>query len=70
MERKIGMGWRMTAGFSFSTNKDNISNEFQNENNEKQIVTNPGLFAFKNFDVMTYGSYVNGKSSWKKSLKD
>ncbi len=68
-KEKIGMGWRMTAGFSFSTNKDNISNEFQNENNEKQIVTNPGLFAFKNFDVMTYGSYVNGKIVIEKKLK-
>lgn len=64
---KIAKGWKMTAGFSYSTNKDKINNEFENENNQKQSLTNP-LFAYKNFDVVTHGHYVNGKLVIEKKL--
>jgi vitamin B12 transporter len=67
-KEKIGMGWKMTAGFSFSTNKDNISNEFQNESNQKQVVSNPILFYYKNFELVTHGRYVNGKLVIEKKL--
>src|SRR4030095_14724027 len=45
---KLGNGLKMVSGFSYSTNKDDISNEFQNENNQKQIINNPSsLFSYK-----------------------
>ncbi|MDQ6756814.1 MAG: TonB-dependent receptor [Bacteroidota bacterium] len=68
-KEKIGEGWKMITGFSYSTNKDNINNELENENNQKQVITNPVLFSYKNFDVITNGNYVNGKVVIEKKLK-
>jgi hypothetical protein len=65
---KIGEGWKMTTGVSFSTNKDDIQNEFQNESNQKQTLTIPILFAYKNFDVATQGNYANAKVVIEKKL--
>ena len=68
-KEKIGIGWKMTAGFSYSTNKDNINNELENESNQKQIITTPVLFSYKNFELVTHGNYVNGKLVIEKKLK-
>jgi hypothetical protein len=57
---RIGNGLKMTTGFSYSTNKDDISNEFQNENNQKQTI-NTWPFFFKNFYVVCHGRYVKSK---------
>ena len=67
-KEKLGTGWKLTAGFSYSTNKDEISNELQNGNNQKQTITNPLLFAYKNFDVTTHGNYANAKVVIEKRL--
>ena len=66
---KIGNNLKMTTGFSYSTNRDDISSELQNQNNEKQIVTDPPPLAFKNFDLITHGNYVNAKIVIEKRLK-
>ncbi|MDB5222169.1 MAG: TonB-dependent receptor [Chitinophagaceae bacterium] len=65
---KIGNGLKMTTGISYSTNKDDIHSEFQNENNQKQTLTTPILFAYKNFDVATHGNYANAKVVIEKRL--
>lgn len=67
-KEKIGDGWKFTAGFSYSSNKDNITGEFQNQNNQKQSSTDP-LFAYKNFGLETHGHYVNGKLVFEKETK-
>jgi len=66
---KIGKGLKLTTGFSYSTNKDDIANEFQNTDNEKQNIINPGFYAFKNFKVVTRGEYMNAKVVIEKKLK-
>ncbi|MEJ7671848.1 MAG: hypothetical protein WKF59_03870 [Chitinophagaceae bacterium] len=66
---KIGNGLKLTTGFSYSTNKDDIENEFQNENNQKQTISDPGFYAFKNFNVVTRGNYINAKVVIEKKLK-
>lgn len=66
---KIGNKLKLTTGFSYSTNKDAISNEFENQNNQKQSIINPVFFAFKNFNVVTHGNYVNAKVVIEKKLK-
>ena len=66
---KIGNNLKMTTGFSYSTNRDDISSELQNQNNEKQIITDPALIAFKNFGVITHGNYMNAKIVIEKRLK-
>ena len=65
---KLGNGIKMISGFSYSTNKDDISNEFQNENNQKLNLSSPQLFAFKNFGLITHGHYVNAKVVIEKKL--
>ncbi len=65
---KIGNGLKLTTGISYSTNKDEINNEFQNENNQKQTLTTPILVAYKNFNVKTHGNYVNAKVVFEKKL--
>ncbi|HEV8080973.1 MAG TPA: TonB-dependent receptor [Chitinophagaceae bacterium] len=66
---KIGNKLKLTTGFSYSTNKDDISNEFENQNNQKQSIINPIFFAFKNFGVVTHGNYVNAKVVIERKLK-
>ncbi|MEJ7821563.1 MAG: TonB-dependent receptor, partial [Chitinophagaceae bacterium] len=66
---KIGNGLKLTTGFSYSTNKDDIDNEFQNENNQKQTISDPGFYAFKNFNVVNRGNYINAKVVIEKKLK-
>ena len=68
-KEKIGNGLKLIAGVSYSTNKDEISNEFQNENNQKQSINNSPLFAYKNFNVVTHGNYANAKVVIEKRLK-
>ncbi|MEO6330585.1 MAG: TonB-dependent receptor [Ginsengibacter sp.] len=65
---KLGNGVKMTSGFSYSTNKDDISSEFQNENNQKLNLSSPQLFAFKNFGLTTHGHYANAKVVIEKKL--
>jgi vitamin B12 transporter len=66
---KIGNGLKLTLGLSYSTNKDDITNEFQNANNQKQAITTPILFSYKNFTVVTHGNYANAKVVVEKRLK-
>ena len=65
---KIGKGLKMLTGFSYSTNRDNISSEFQNADDVKQDVSSNPYFAFKNFQVTTHGHYANGKVVIEKKL--
>jgi hypothetical protein len=67
-KEKLGDGLKMIAGLSFSTNKDDIKNEFQNQDNQKQLITDSTLFAFKNISLVTHGRYVNGKIVIEKKL--
>jgi hypothetical protein len=52
----------MISGVSYSTNKDDITSEFQNESDQKQVINDPAsLFSYKNFGVLTHGNYANAK---------
>ncbi len=66
---KIGNGLKLISGFSYSTNKDDITGEFENANNQKQILPAQPLFAFKNFGLVTHGEYINAKVVIEKRLK-
>jgi vitamin B12 transporter len=68
-KEKIAADWKIIIGASFSTNKDDIHSELQDENNQRQTITTPGIYAFKNFDVATHGTYANGKVVLERRLK-
>jgi vitamin B12 transporter len=64
----FGMGWKITTGISFSTNKDDINNELQNANNQKQVITNPSFYAFKNFKLNNRAQYAQARFVFDKKL--
>lgn len=65
----IGKGWKINTGISFSTNKDNISNELQDGNSQKQVILNPSFFAYKNFSLDNYAKYAQARIVLEKKLK-
>ncbi len=64
----LGKGWKVNMGTSYSTNRDNISNEFQDENDKKQVIPGDPLYAYKNFDILNKGKYANAKVVFEKRL--
>lgn len=66
----IGKGWKLNAGTSYSTNKNNINNELQNADNQKQEINDNPLYAYKNFNLINKGQYINAKVVFEKKLKN
>lgn len=64
----VGMGWKLTTGISYSTNKDDITNELQDANNQKQIITNPSFYSFKNFTLNNRAQYAQIRFVAEKKL--
>ncbi|HMC98988.1 MAG TPA: TonB-dependent receptor, partial [Ferruginibacter sp.] len=65
----LNNGWKINSGISFSTNKDDISNELQDANNQKQVITNPSFYAYKNFSLNNKASYAQARVVFEKKLK-
>ncbi|MBL0356165.1 MAG: TonB-dependent receptor [Chitinophagaceae bacterium] len=66
---RIGKGWRINTGISFSTNKDDIGNEMQDANNNKVLINTPEFYAFKNFALTTRGTYAQARLVLEKKFK-
>ncbi|MBL7702372.1 MAG: TonB-dependent receptor [Ferruginibacter sp.] len=64
----FGTGWKITTGISYSTNKDDINNELQDANNQKQTITNPSFYAFKNFKLNNKAQYAQARVVLDKKL--
>lgn len=64
----FGMGWKLTTGISFSTNKDDINNELQDADNQKQTITTPSFYAFKNFKLKNNAQYAQARFVLEKKL--
>lgn len=61
-------GWKLTAGLSYSNNKDDIANELQDGNNQKVTITNPSFYAFKNFNLANRANYAQARAVLEKKL--
>ncbi|HUZ59754.1 MAG TPA: TonB-dependent receptor [Hanamia sp.] len=66
----IGKGWKVNVGSSYSTNKNNINDELQNADNQKQEINDNPLYAYKNFNLINKGQYINAKVVFEKKLKN
>ena len=64
----LGNGWKINTGISYSTNKDDIVNELQDAGNQKQVITNPAFYAFKNFKVNNRAQYAQARLVLEKKL--
>src|SRR6185437_13011014 len=65
----LGNGWKINVGTSYSTNKDNITMELQDADNRKQEIDDDPLYAYKNFNLINKGQYINAKVVFEKKLK-
>lgn len=68
-KQKLGSGFRVTASASFSTNRDDITNELQDASNAKQQIFFPAGYAAKNFGVATSAIYSQARVVIDKKLK-
>jgi len=64
----LGNGWRINTGISYSTNKDDILNELEDANNQKQVITNPSFYAFKNFTLNNRAQYAQARVVVEKKM--
>lgn len=69
LRERLGKGWTLNLSSSYSNNKDDIANELQDANNQKQIITSPIFYAFKNFALNNRGQYAQGRVVVEKRLK-
>lgn len=66
---RLGRGWRINTGLSFSTNKDEIVNELQDAANQKLNISAPGLYTFKNFALLNKANYAQARFVLEKKIK-
>lgn len=66
---RIGKGWRINTGISFSTNKDDIKNELQDAANQKVNIPNQPLYLFKNFSLINFARYAQARIVLEKKIK-
>ena len=66
---KIGNGWKINTGISFSTNKDDIQNEIQDAADKKVTISTPVFYSFKNFTLLNTSKYAQGRVVLEKKLK-
>lgn len=68
-KQNLHHGWKMYSALSFSTNKDDIMNELQDENNTKQVFTSPSGYVFKNFTLANRDQYAQARIVFDKRMK-
>jgi len=62
-------GWKTFVAFSASTNKDNINNELRDQASQKQVITDPIGYAFKNFRLKSTGLYAQARAVIEKRIQ-
>ncbi|MEO6548721.1 MAG: TonB-dependent receptor [Ferruginibacter sp.] len=66
---RIGNGWKINTGLSFSTNKDDITNDLQDAGNQKVTVSSPSFYSFKNFLLVNNATYAQARVVLEKRIK-
>jgi hypothetical protein len=66
-KERIGNGWKLNVGVSYSTNTDKINNELQNQSNQKQTIAYTP-YDSKNFRLNGQGSLSQIKAVLEKKL--
>lgn len=66
--QKLGDGWMFNLGLSYSNNRDQISMELQDDQNQQKIIPSDSLLANKNFDLDARGHFLNSKLVFEKRI--
>ena len=69
LRENIGSGWKLQAGLSFGTNKDEPTNELQDAGKQKQVIVSPIGYAFKNFSLLSQSYNAQARLVLEKKLK-
>ena len=67
-KERLGKGWRLQAGLSYSTNKDALINELQNKTKTREVVSSPTFYLFKNNKINTNNRYLQNRLVMEKKL--
>jgi len=65
---KLGSGWKIRVGASYSNNRDNIKSDLENDSREKLPVLNNPVYDFKTFHLTNNENYVNARWTLEKNL--
>lgn len=68
LRQPLGNGWKLNTALSFSTNRDDIKGELQDEKNTKQEIFSPIGYAFKNFSLINNAKYAQARVVFDKKL--
>jgi hypothetical protein len=68
LKENIGKGWKLLSGASFSTNKDDLSNELQDKNSNRQVIMHPISYALKNYKLLSKAWYSQARLLLEKKL--
>ena len=68
LRQPLGNGWKLNTALSFSTNRDDIKGELQDEKNIKQEIFSPVGYAFKNFSLINNAKYAQARVVFDKKL--
>ena len=68
-KENMGNGWKIFSGISYSTNKDDITNEVQDANNQKKVITNPSFYSYKNFTLNNKANYAQVRVVLEKKIR-
>ncbi|MCO6498721.1 MAG: TonB-dependent receptor [Chitinophagaceae bacterium] len=67
-KQKLGKGWKMQLGGSYSTNRDKIGGQLLDEHNQDIVATGNPLYDYKTFHLNNKGYYANGRWVLEKNL--
>ena len=67
-KENLGKGWRMNLGLGYSTNKDNISQQLQDQDNDRQFFPNKPWLNNKNFFIKSRQELSQIKTVFEKKL--
>ena len=68
LRQPLSNGWKLNTALSFSTNRDDIKGELQDEKNTKQEIFSPIGYAFKNFSLINNAKYAQARVVFDKKL--
>lgn len=64
----LGKGWKMQLGLGYSTNKDNLEQQLQDQQNKQQLLPDTGWSQNKNFAVHSRQDLSQAKAVFEKRL--
>ena len=68
-KERLKNGWNFFTSLSYSTNRDKISNELQDANNQKQQISSPSMYEFKNYSLLSKGQFAQARVVFEKRLR-